>query len=291
MALLFAVGLSAQTPVTIYEIQGQTAVSPLENEIVTTSGIVTSLIREDGFFLQDGDGGWNGVYVYYTDETFISNLNRGDEVELIGKVSEYYGKTEITDVVSATVISSGNPVPNPVSLTTNAISDEQYEGVLIQVQNAVCTDTTLGYGEFLVDDGSGACRVDDKLWSYWNDMAPIPDSSYNITGIVDYSFDNFKVLPRDASDLADVQDAIFDAESLEMEMYPNPVSNGVLYLNAECEIDNIIIFNMIGQSVMQKTDIGEFQTEINMEELKQGVYIIRIAGANGKTTSRRIMID
>lgn len=291
MAMLFALSLSAQTPATIYEIQGQVNASPYENELVITSGQVTSLIRDYGFFLQDGDGPWTGVYVYYNDADFNAGLNLGDEIEIVGKVSEYYEKTEITDVVNATVVSTGSAVPTPISLSTVNVSEEQYEGVLVSVSNAVVTDTTLGYGEILVDDGSGACRVDDKLYSYWNDMTPYPDSTYQLTGIVDYSYDTYKILPRDADDFVKGFASIANNNISGLDVYPNPVSNGNVYLNADSRLKSVTIFNMIGQAVYSEAELNSTQVSMNLNMLNNGVYILRIKTVKGETATRRIMID
>ena len=59
-AIACAVAVQAQT---IQEIQGEQASSPYLDQTVTTSGIVTA-VAPDGFFIQDGEGGWSGLYVY-----------------------------------------------------------------------------------------------------------------------------------------------------------------------------------------------------------------------------------
>ena len=46
--------------VSIYEIQGQSAASPYADQVVTTEGIVTGVYGL-GYFIQDGEGAWNGI--------------------------------------------------------------------------------------------------------------------------------------------------------------------------------------------------------------------------------------
>ncbi|MCP4075598.1 MAG: hypothetical protein GY744_05390 [Gammaproteobacteria bacterium] len=46
-------------------------------------------------------------------------------------------------------------------LDTWDINDEAYEGVLVNVTNAVCSNPNLGYGEWELDDGIGPCHVYD----------------------------------------------------------------------------------------------------------------------------------
>ena len=79
----------AQTEVTIYQIQGQQEHSPYDGEIVKTHGFVTGVFS-GSYFIQDGEGEWNGVYVYSS-----NNVNVGDEIELTGEVIEYFDLTEL----------------------------------------------------------------------------------------------------------------------------------------------------------------------------------------------------
>ncbi|HKK66952.1 MAG TPA: T9SS type A sorting domain-containing protein [Bacteroidales bacterium] len=292
LVVLFAgISLSAQT-VTISEIQGQADASPYQSQIVTTSGIVTAHIRDYGFFLQDGEGGWNGIYVYHGDSAVVNGLNRGDELEITAMVDEYFGKTELVDVASMTVLSTGNPLPGPMAVSTADINnDEQYEGVYVRVTDAVVTDTTLGYGEIMIDDGSDTCRVDDKLWSFWFDVTPIPDSAYNITGIVDFSYATFKLLPRDEDDFVSASTGIADNERFALEIYPNPVSNGKINLTSGKMIESVELYNMVGQSVFNQNNIGRFSHVVKAEGLRNGVYILKLSTTDGAQATRRIMID
>lgn len=183
--------LFAQTEVTIYEIQGQQALSPYEGQIIKTYGIVTGTFP-GSYFIQDGEGEWNGVYVYSGDDVTV-----GDEVELTAEVDEFFDLTELKSVSSLTILSSGNTLPNASWLSTEEISDEAYEGVLVKVENAICSNDNAGYGEWELDDGSGFCRVDDMGVVY----SPVLGLSYTVTGPLNYSFDFYKIEPRDESDI------------------------------------------------------------------------------------------
>lgn len=175
----------------IYNIQGQTDVSPYNNQTVTTSGIVTGIFSK-GYFIQDGIGAWNGIYIY--DQTNKPNL--GDELTIAGTVSEYYNFTEIKSITNYTVKSTGNKLPDPVIVSTGEMQ-EKYESVLIQVKAAKCTNQNLGYGEWELNDGSGKCIIDDMGIPY----TPIEGISYNVTGILNFSYGNFMMEPRDNNDI------------------------------------------------------------------------------------------
>ncbi|GJQ61889.1 MAG: hypothetical protein SCALA702_09420 [Melioribacteraceae bacterium] len=184
---------------TIAEIQTtpdlQSGPSPYVDEVVKTSGIVTG-VEEDGFFIQDGAGEWNGVWVYNPGATVAV----GDDVTVTGTVVEYFDLTEIDDITEIIVNSSGNPAPDIYMTTTIGFQVEALEGVLVGVENAECVNPDLNHGEWGIDDGSGEGRVDDVFFAY----VPTLGNIYNVTGIVNYSFDNFKIEPGNADDIIDL---------------------------------------------------------------------------------------
>jgi len=135
---------------TIAEIQGTTDISPFEDQEITTTGIVTA-VASNSYFIQDGNAVRSGVYVY--DQGNVPLV--GDEVTLTGTVDEYYEMTEIVSVTAFTVNSSNNAIPSPIVLTTSEANNEDYEGMLVQVDNATCTNPDLGFGEWELNDGSG----------------------------------------------------------------------------------------------------------------------------------------
>ncbi|MBT8287368.1 MAG: T9SS type A sorting domain-containing protein [Bacteroidia bacterium] len=66
------------------------------------------------------------------------------------------------------------------------------------------------------------------------------------------------------------------------EYYPNPVTD-VLTMNAQDKIDNVEIYNMIGQRVMtMKPDA--VQSQVDMTNLSQGTYFVRVTINNVSET-------
>lgn len=136
-------------PVAIHDIQGAGATSPLVGQTVTTNGIVTLLKTgtnnggaASSFFLQAPDAGADadpntseGILVF---TSTIPTVAVGDAVSVTGTVVEFNGMTEISPVSSISIISSGNALPTPITLTS-AILDptaapaqpqlEKYEGM------------------------------------------------------------------------------------------------------------------------------------------------------------------
>ncbi|MCC8536621.1 lamin tail domain-containing protein [Xanthomonas axonopodis pv. poinsettiicola] len=113
----------------IHAIQGKGARSPLDGQVVATSGIVTAR-RSAGFFLQapdieaDADPSTSeGVYVY-TGSAPPEAAAVGNRVRVQGTVIEYVPSadptqpplTEIGGSVTVLADSTGNPLPSPVML-------------------------------------------------------------------------------------------------------------------------------------------------------------------------------
>ena len=176
---------------TISQIQGFVDDSPYVDSPVNTMGVVTG-INEQGFYMQDGDGAWNGIWVYAGNISVDSSLALGDNVTVQGVVKEYYGLTEV-EAVSVVINSSGNVLPNPSEISTGDF-DEAYEGVRVKFSLATCTALPNSYGEWIVNDGSGEIYIDDKLSVYNPDL----QQSYDIVGIGDYNY-NYKVQATDVS--------------------------------------------------------------------------------------------
>jgi predicted extracellular nuclease len=187
------------TLTSIYDIQYTTdpsGDSPYEGQTVTTQGVVTAFFYDEGnryTFIQEGTGPWSGL-VLYSPNGFV---NVGDLVEVEGTVSEYWGLTEIANG-DVTVLGS-SPVPAPELLASGDVSQEQWESVLVRVENVTVTNDDLGYGEWLVDDTSGGVRIDD-LGSYG--YAPNNSDLLDyVQGPLNYSHSDFKIEPRDDDDI------------------------------------------------------------------------------------------
>ncbi|WP_374227286.1 endonuclease/exonuclease/phosphatase family protein [Streptomyces sp. JJ66] len=131
-----ASGSQAAADVRIHDIQGETRVSPLAGQQVReVPGVVTGVrpYGSRGFWFQDphGDGDRatsEGIFVF-TRST--PTVEPGDAVLVSGRVGEYtYGGTgsgnqSVSQISGAevTVVSSGNPLPEPVVLDRRAVPE------------------------------------------------------------------------------------------------------------------------------------------------------------------------
>ena len=71
-----------------------------------------------------------------------------------------------------------------------------------------------------------------------------------------------------------------------LNLYPNPVSNGKVYISTKNDFDKeIIIFDVLGKKVLQTTLSSR---ELGISNLSPGVYIIKIN--EGEATATRKLI-
>ncbi|MBC8182275.1 T9SS type A sorting domain-containing protein [candidate division KSB1 bacterium] len=199
--------VSAQTVTTISAVQDTTGTgsgdSPFKDQVVTVEGVVSAEIWAFGssYYIQDGSGPWSGVMVY---DGGRENAY-GDSIRITGTVVEYYGLTEIKDITEYVKLDSGKTVAPSLVTTgeigTGAINSEAYEGVLVQVNNAVITNPDLGYGEWEIDDGSGPCRVDDAADYYFKPANYALVKS--VVGVLNYNYNDTKIEPRLAWDVVE----------------------------------------------------------------------------------------
>ena len=152
--------------VSIYDIQyttnsnGNSIYDGLE---VYTGGIVSAVRSDSTFYLSSGSGPWSGIYVF----SDLYSVNIGDSISFKGEVVEFFDLTEIKNITNFQNISSSNSVVANICSSASANS-EAFEGCLVKVLGAVCNDPNPGFGEWVINDGSGNVNVDDLLYDYPN---------------------------------------------------------------------------------------------------------------------------
>ena len=178
----------------IAEIQMGQETGAFEGLAVLTSGIVTGVYGALAT-IEDGSGAYSGIWVNGSDVS----LQIGDDVQVTATVVESYDLTQLQSP-SVTILSQGNELPAAEILATADVIAEQWEGVLVQTTGTV-NDDALGYGEWSLDDATGAVRVDDKAYDALGAGIVTLGALVQVTGALDYGFSNFKIQPRDENDV------------------------------------------------------------------------------------------
>jgi hypothetical protein len=72
-----------------------------------------------------------------------------------------------------------------------------------------------------------------------------------------------------------------------LNLYPNPVSNGKVYITSKNDLDKeVIIFDVLGKKALQTTISSK---ELNIANLTPGVYIIKINEGDATATRKLIV--
>jgi len=271
----------------IYNIQGQESSSPYENQIVTTTGIVTADFGH-GYFIQDGQGAWNGIYVYDDGRSH----NPGDSVIVTGRVAEYYGFTELTDISEYYWVSTNNAIPYAEVISTGGAS-EKYESVLVTVLNAECTDDDYhaNYAMWTVNDGSGSLRIrNTEIYEY----SPSEGLSYSIKGPLNYDYSEYKILLNNEDDVSSGTGIYSPFTIEEVSLFPVPARN-TLFLNMNVNSDREIsgrILNSLGVEIQRFSlwaQTGETGLTIDIKDFSAGYYYLMLDNSDSFITKKFIV--
>lgn len=141
----------------IYTIQGETESSPLEGDIVTTSGVVIGDFEGSdslrGFYLQDPIGDNNpltsdGIFIYRGDSA--DSVQIGQTVRVSGTVREAFGQTQL-DLSEMIILDSEFTSIQPISVSlpfSSSAEPERYEGMLVHFDQTLTVTDTYFLGRF-----------------------------------------------------------------------------------------------------------------------------------------------
>ncbi len=195
---------TGEPPIGIYAIQ-QGFYNPgdlvILEGVIATSGLTNN---KTGFFVQEPAGGpYSGLYIFNNKAVF--NVVPGDVLTIAGTYAEFNDLSELNVPGAANIMKTGTaPVPAPILVTsaeigTGGAKSEEYESVLVKIQNAKVTTGVDGANEFIVDN---LLRVDDLFFAPANWPKPMVGAAYTtIVGPLYFSTANFKLVPRSANDL------------------------------------------------------------------------------------------
>lgn len=164
-----------------YEIQGSGSATPLRG-YHSTQGVVVGDYEKasglGGFYLQDlegdGDPATSDAVFVYTD--YEDHVELGDVVLVRGRVSEYFGQTQVAAFSNAVEI-CGSGVSVETTDVAMPFEDEgareRYEGMLVALPDALTVTETYFLGRF----GQVTLSSDGKLPQPTNAVAPGPEAA------------------------------------------------------------------------------------------------------------------
>ena len=250
------------TEVTISQIQGTSDASPYVDQTIATSGVVTA-VAPAGYFLQETSAAWSGVYVY--DSENVPEL--GSMVSIQADVVEFYDMTELKNVSNFTTLDISTVI-TPLTDLSAPIS-ESLEGCLITL-SGVCSIASNDYGEATFANVSldgQTFIVNDLIYNH----EFVESTSYQITGVVEYSFNEFKLCPRDASDVS-MMVSVDEITAANTKVFVNA---SVLNILSEIDgVQNFEVFAISGQRVLYGQFDGQLSLPVSM--LNDAIYLVKV---------------
>ncbi|KXK41427.1 MAG: peptidase S8/S53 subtilisin kexin sedolisin [Chlorobi bacterium OLB5] len=213
--LFMCISVYAQyIPIDSVRRQDANGVPLLLGQTVTVRGVVT-MSQELGsplVYFQDPTGGMVGY-----DNTFWTNTNNGDSVQVTGVVTQFSGLTELTPVSNSQVLATNIPyTARVVTCGDVRLNGELYEGQLIRINGVTAVHTTSGANATVWNtSGSGTNyrilvgndSVEIRIFSSTNIAnSPVPPFPFDVIALAS-QFDSspphnsgYQILPRSLSD-------------------------------------------------------------------------------------------
>lgn len=260
--------------------------NPEVGEVVTVEGVLTigSGLLQTGLtkaYIQDASG--RGINLFHYDEL---ELNRGDMIKAVGVVDVYLSTVEIKDF-SYQLISTGNDLPAPVTLTPGEANLTEYEGTFLKITGTIADTWSAGGGQnVLIGDGSDTCVV--RIWETTGvDVTPLTvgtewsflgvESQYNgvFQMLVAYDED---IISTSAIDVIDTKPSQFALNPA----YPNPFNPSTTIswkLETSSEL-TLRVMDIRGREVARlaegSSEPGQFSMSWDASSLSSGVYFIQL---------------
>jgi len=223
-------------------------------------------------------------------------LTDGDQVTVVGNLTDYYGAAEIdvNDTAALdTIYKTGTVTPDTAVVILPAGLSTLNYGFLVQVNNVNMTTATK-WGRALTNPKphftAKASTPSGFLYIYVDSFtnaamynAPQPSGIYNVVGISDeYSPTSFNIDPRSLADFILVQaNGIDELTALTAAIYPNPAQTQ-LNVSVGSEKNETItaqMFDVTGRMVLNETKElvnGENNLQFNTANFTNGMYILEL---------------
>jgi hypothetical protein len=294
-------------------------------------------------YVQDGTGPWSGIQIFGIQ---AEALQRGIIVGVTGIVNETFAVTRLGTLeqgVSVTVfpiVDSVQVEPTLISTsdiasaTSGTLPTESYEGVLVRIENVTVLDANAdgnvdgpdegtggsrNYGEIYITDESNVqmrLELQDGTHDYHNFWDAALENSgtrietghtfESITGILFYSFSNYKLVPRKNDDfvghVTDVENVILIPEEYSLSQnYPNPfnptttINYSIPKLASNFSSRVVLkIYDLLGREVKtlvnEVKQPGSYQVQFDAGELTSGIYFYTLSAGDFFQTKKLILL-
>ena len=192
------------------------------------------------------------------------NTNEKPGCDPFGTIADVWYSVTLpasTNTLTVTTTVSGASTEANAAIYTN-------DCVILDANILACGDDGGLAGEVLVITGTAGTTYLVRIWS----DGLTARNSQRVEGTFDVIAD------------ATLSTEDINANGLAFTYYPNPVSSA-LTLKAQKDIENVSVYNMLGQEVFTTTP-NAVNTEVNMSALQSGAYFVKVTIGNAIETVR-----
>lgn len=269
-------------------------------QMVTLQGIVTmgaGVLDDDNtrVYLQDASG--RGLNLF--DYDLLTNMDRGDELLVVGTVNTYYSTVQMIDF-NYDRLSTGNAIPVTQEVTIAQANTANYEGTLISFEGSIADRWDSGGGDNIrVTDGTDTTLV--RIWHTTGiDTAQfVLGAGWYFAGVGSQFSNESQLLVGYQADLEylaiEEETTGIASEFGLLPAYPNPFNPATRlswYLEQAGEYE-LAVYNIVGQrvaSVKQGFANSGYQSVTwDAGQFASGVYFVQLT-AGDQVDIQKIML-
>jgi len=245
---------------------------------VTLMGVVTAndgynQIWIQGNTFKSSPGAKLGLLLFDPTHEYVGDVHVGDLVEVVGQRSTYNGMTELVNILALDSIDQGlidTVQINPADIDIHKPQDdpiaEQWEGQLVRIDSITIYDYNSSYYEYYgVSQNGDSVIIDDDVYYHFGNDANFMEigKTYNITGVITYTYGHYKINPRDTNDIEEVVIATNENHLINAANFDFAGDGSQLYVVAQHQ-DTVASPNA-GDYILQPGDIS-FGNAFNMPD-------------------------
>lgn len=301
-----------------------TDASVFDGAPVNVSGIVTAapgMFGDNIFYLQNHwsvDPAFRGIAVF-SGGSLVGQIALGDSVTVSADVDEYFEFTELrmhftesftnhgqVGEIQGFELNTSSMLPDSVGVVP---ASEPWESVLLTFKNSVVTNSSAGFGEWVIDNTAPRTGQETRVDDFANyAYVPALGDSITVRGVVEFAFGQYKVQPRNDSDILPYNPAnavgvdVANGADLRFALHantPNPFGGATrISFNVPNRSDaKLRVFDVQGRLVRTLVDgaveAGRHEVSWNgtnekRESVAPGVYFYRLEAAGQEATRKMI---